>query len=195
MSFVRKQLPHGSGDNIRKCGETRLIILFCKPIEYRTELKNENIYMIILNRYISPTARFETKISQHLTISKRNIPHIIPGKCKISSFTRKIGIMFSLFPFRNQCQIISCCSCIERSLLIFTIRIERRRKIIGFRYQLFLQIISRMLGTLQIAFIPEVLISHDEWKCCRRSTSTTFIGNGKIILKLTGETAISILNL
>ena len=149
--------------------------------------------MVILYRHISPTTGFQADISQHLTFGKRNIPSIIPRQRKISGFLRQFCIVCTFFSFGNQSQIISSCSSIQGGFLVLAIGIQRRREIIGFRYQFLLQIVHRTLGACQITLVLEILGCHHQRQCCRRRATTAGIHNREIILELTRETAVLIL--
>ena len=101
--------------------------------------------------------------------------------------------MSTLRTFSNQSKVISGSSSIKGSFLILTISIQSGREIIGFRDKLILQIINCTFGTLQVTLVLEILVGHYQRQSSRRSTATGTVYDRKIILELTGEATVSIL--
>ena len=78
VSFARKQLTHGSGDNLGKSCKARLIVTLRKPAKHIGKVEDKDINVVIFDRYIAPSTSFQTNVSQHLSLRKGYIPSIIP---------------------------------------------------------------------------------------------------------------------
>lgn len=48
--------------------------------------------MVVLDRYVSPSAGLESYIAQHLSLCERNIPEIVPGQGEIRSIAAQFRI-------------------------------------------------------------------------------------------------------
>lgn len=130
MPLMRKKLTHRGTHHRSKLRKTGLAIFLRKPVENRSKFKNKYIDVIIFDGDIAPTTSFKPQVTQHLPRCKGYIPSIVPGKGEIGSFLSQSSIMLPFGSFGNQCQIIGSSRSIKRSLLILTVCIQCRRKVI-----------------------------------------------------------------
>ena len=157
------------------------------------QFEYKHVDVVVLYRHITPSTAVEVEVAQHLSLSERHIPQIIPRQGEVGCLTTEVYIVLTLLFLGHHRQVVGSGDGTDGGLLILTVGIQRAGEIITLRDNIPFQIVHTQLSSFQVTLVTKILIAHHQRRCSRGCRASRRVEITLVITIFAREAAISLL--